>query len=117
MVAFRWLVAVLVTVVTLFGGAFRAQPVVRGHLAIQSATDDAKQATLDAGRSIVLARATKPSTPKADAFGPEPCAAPSAARRLAQARPREITAQPQAAAVDAHRRRVRTHLEHMVFLI
>lgn len=114
MVAFRWLVAVLVTVVTLFGGAFRAPTTVRAHLAIQSATHDAKQATLEVGRSIVQARATKPSTPDPrDRVGITSAATPLV--RVADLHGRDTTVAVPSTS-DAHPR-LRTHAKHMVFLI
>lgn len=115
MVAFRSFVAVLVTVLTLFGGAFRAQTFVRAEIAVQSAVDGTDQATLDTGRSAVQGRATRPSTPNTgDGVGPVFAATDGVLVRLVDARPPAATT----SASDApHRRRVRTHVEHMVFLI
>lgn len=114
MVALRSLVAVLVTVLTLFGGAFRAQTVLRAQLSIQNASDDAEQASFDRGRTVVQGRATKSSAPNArDGVS----AALHAMRRpfFASLDVRETTATAPATA-ELHRR-VRPHVEHMVFLI
>lgn len=114
MVAFRTLVAVLVTVVTLFGGAFRAQTMLRAQVVVQNAEGDAPEATFDLWGNAVQRRATKPSTPEPrDGIGP--ALASLAGIRIAS-REAQATDAPAPNLSEPHRR-VRRHVENMVFLI
>jgi hypothetical protein len=116
MASLRAFVTVLVTVLTLFSGAFHSPAIValRAQLTVERTSDDAAQGTLERSRSAVNARATKP----ARASGSDGLASASTASsilRATQPNERELAAAP--SIIDVVPRRVRVHVENMVFLI
>ena len=114
MVAFRTLVAVLVTVVTLFGGAFRAPAMLRAQLVVQNTEGDAREPTFDVRANAVQGRATKPSNPE-PREGIGPAVVSLAGIRVPSSEVRATDASEPV--LSEPHRRVRRHVENMVFLI
>lgn len=120
-VTFRWLVAGIVAVLTLLGGSLRASPIeaLRTRLAlehVERTRDGVDRAHLDRGGELSRGRLGRPAA--SDPPSPEHAAAlrsllPAFARQRAVAV--RLSAPP--ATVDVPARRVRAHVENMVFLI
>jgi hypothetical protein len=116
MTAFRSFVAVLVTVLTVLSGGVRSPAVdpLRAPLTAFCASDDADQGTLDRGRSVVQARATKPARSHGGDGVSSTATAPPVLRP-SHPDGTELASAP--TIIDVVPRRVRPHVEHMVFLI
>lgn len=117
--AFRWLVACAVAVLALLGGALRTPPTafdaLRAHLVLERASEDGDQTTFERGRAHAAARASRPSHASDDGRGPEPSivAQPS---RIAFDRAEGERIASVDPGIGVRPRRVRAHVEHMVFL-